>query len=45
MTATTLTVPAIVILLSWMFLGELPTVPGMFGGALCLLGVAISRRR
>jgi drug/metabolite transporter (DMT)-like permease len=45
MTATTLTVPAIVILLSWMFLGELPTVPGMFGGTLCLLGVAISRRR
>jgi drug/metabolite transporter (DMT)-like permease len=45
MTATTLTVPAIVILLSWMFLGELPTVLGMFGGALCLLGVAISRRR
>ena len=45
MTATTLTVPAIVIVLSWMFLGELPTVLGMFGGALCLLGVAISRRR
>jgi drug/metabolite transporter (DMT)-like permease len=45
MTATTLTVPAIVILLSWMLLGELPTVLGMFGGALCLLGVAISRRR
>jgi drug/metabolite transporter (DMT)-like permease len=45
MTATTLTVPAIVILLSWMFLGELPTVLGMFGGVLCLLGVAISRRR
>jgi drug/metabolite transporter (DMT)-like permease len=45
MTATTLTVPAIAIVLSWMFLGELPTVLGMIGGALCLLGVAISRRR
>jgi drug/metabolite transporter (DMT)-like permease len=45
MTATTLTVPAIAILLSWIFLGELPTVLGMLGGALCLLGVAISRRR
>lgn len=45
MTATTLTVPAIVIVLSWLFLGELPTVLGMLGGALCLLGVAISRRR
>ena len=45
MTATTLAVPAIAILLSWLFLGELPTVLGMIGGALCLLGVAISRRR
>jgi drug/metabolite transporter (DMT)-like permease len=45
MTATTLTVPAIAILLSWMLLGELPTVVGMIGGALCLLGVAISRRK
>nr|WP_216853727.1 DMT family transporter [Phytoactinopolyspora halotolerans] len=45
MTATTLTVPAIAILLSWAFLGELPTVVGMIGGSLCLLGVAISRRR
>jgi drug/metabolite transporter (DMT)-like permease len=45
MTATTLTVPAITILLSWITLGEVPTVLGMAGGALCLLGVAISRRR
>jgi drug/metabolite transporter (DMT)-like permease len=45
LTATTLTVPAIAILLSWILLGELPTVLGMIGGALCLLGVAISRRR
>ncbi|MEQ7126001.1 DMT family transporter [Actinopolymorpha sp. B11F2] len=45
MTATTLTVPAIAIVLSWLLLGELPTVLGMVGGALCLLGVAISRRR
>lgn len=45
MTATTLAVPAIVIMLSWFILGELPTVLGMIGGALCLLGVAISRRR
>lgn len=45
LTATTLTVPAIAILLSWAFLGELPTVLGMIGGSLCLLGVAVSRRR
>lgn len=44
LTATTLTVPAIAILLSWVILGELPTVLAMIGGALCLLGVAISRR-
>jgi drug/metabolite transporter (DMT)-like permease len=45
LTATTLTVPAIAIVLSWLLLGELPTMLGMAGGALCLLGVAISRRR
>lgn len=45
LTATTLTVPAIAIALSWALLGELPTVLGMIGGTLCLLGVAISRRR
>ena len=45
LTATTLTVPAIAILLSWLLLGELPTALGMIGGALCLLGVAVSRRR
>jgi drug/metabolite transporter (DMT)-like permease len=45
MTATTLTVPAIAIMLSWVILGEIPTVLGMVGGALCLVGVAISRRR
>lgn len=42
--SATLAVPAIVVLLSWMLLGELPTVLGMVGGALCLIGVALSRR-
>lgn len=42
--ATTLTVPAIVVALSWVLLGELPTLLGAVGGALCLAGVAISRR-
>lgn len=45
LTATTLTAPAIAIGLSWLLLGELPTVLGMIGGVLALLGVAISRRR
>ncbi|MFF2277460.1 DMT family transporter [Agromyces sp. NPDC058126] len=42
--SATLAVPAIVVLLSWALLGELPTVLGMVGGALCLIGVALSRR-
>jgi drug/metabolite transporter (DMT)-like permease len=45
MAATTLSVPGIVVLMSWAVLAELPTVAGLVGGALCLLGVAVSRRR
>lgn len=45
MAATTLAVPAIAILMSWAFLGEVPTVLGFVGGVLALAGVAISRRR
>jgi len=44
MAATTLVVPAIVIVLSWMLLGELPTGIGIVGGVLCIVGVAIARR-
>lgn len=43
--ATTYAVPAVSILLSWMLLSEVPTPYGLVGGALCLVGVAISRRR
>jgi drug/metabolite transporter (DMT)-like permease len=45
LTSTTLTVPAIAVLMSWAFLAETPTTLGLVGGALCLSGVAISRRR
>jgi len=45
MAATTLCVPALTVLLSWMTLGEAPTALGLLGGALCLTGVAISRRK
>ena len=45
MAATTLSVPGIVVLMSWALLDELPTAAALVGGALCLLGVAISRRR
>lgn len=44
MAATTLAVPAIAVVLSWVLLGELPTTVAMAGGVLCVLGVAISRR-
>lgn len=42
--ATTLCLPAIAVLLSWAALDEVPTALGLAGGALCLAGVAISRR-
>jgi drug/metabolite transporter (DMT)-like permease len=43
--STTLAVPAIAIAMSWLFLGEAPTVLAMVGGALALVGVVVSRRR
>ena len=43
--STTLTVPGIVVLMSWALLGELPTPVALVGGALCLAGVAVSRRQ
>jgi drug/metabolite transporter (DMT)-like permease len=43
--STTLSVPGIVVVMSWVTLGELPTVFGLVGGAMCLAGVALSRRR
>lgn len=45
LSATTYLVPAIAILLAWAVLHELPTVFGIAGGIVCLVGVAISRRR
>ena len=46
---TTYASPAIVVLLSWLLLAEVPTGLGLAGGAICLLGVAVatgrSRRR
>jgi drug/metabolite transporter (DMT)-like permease len=45
MGATTYLVPALVLVMSWTILGETPEVLALAGGALCLAGVAISRRR
>jgi drug/metabolite transporter (DMT)-like permease len=43
--ATTYLVPPLVIALSWITLGEVPGIVAMLGGALCLTGVAVTRRR
>lgn len=45
MGATTYAVPALVVLMSWLALGEVPGLLTLLGGALCLAGVAVSRRR
>ncbi|MFI1919259.1 DMT family transporter [Nocardia sp. NPDC020380] len=44
LTATSYAVPAISIILSWLLLDEVPTVWALIGGAICLAGVAVSRR-
>jgi drug/metabolite transporter (DMT)-like permease len=45
MGATTYAVPALVVLMSWLALGEVPGVLTLAGGGLCLAGVAVSRSR
>ncbi|MCD9877561.1 DMT family transporter [Streptomyces guryensis] len=45
MGATTYAVPALVVLMSWLALGEVPGPLTLGGGALCLAGVAVSRSR
>jgi drug/metabolite transporter (DMT)-like permease len=42
--ATTYLVPPISVLLGWLWLGETPASLAYLGGALCLAGVAVSRR-
>ncbi|MCD0481011.1 DMT family transporter [Streptacidiphilus sp. ASG 303] len=44
MGATTYAVPALVVLMSWLLLGEVPGPLTLAGGVLCLAGVAVSRR-
>jgi drug/metabolite transporter (DMT)-like permease len=44
MGATTYAVPALVVLMSWAMLGEVPGALTLAGGLLCLAGVAVSRR-
>lgn len=45
MGSTTYVVPAIVVLMSWLLLGEVPAWLTLAGGVLCLAGVAVSRSR
>ncbi|MER6079085.1 DMT family transporter [Streptomyces sp. NPDC001833] len=45
MGATTYAVPALVVLMSWLALGEVPGALTLAGGVLCLTGVAVSRSR
>jgi drug/metabolite transporter (DMT)-like permease len=41
---STYVVPPLVVLLSWLLLGEVPPVLAVAGGVVCLAGVALSRR-
>jgi drug/metabolite transporter (DMT)-like permease len=43
--ATTYLVPPVSVLLGWAILGETPPALALAGGLLCLLGVAVGRRR
>jgi drug/metabolite transporter (DMT)-like permease len=42
--ATTYLVPPLSVLLGWLLLSEAPPALSLLGGALCLLGVLVSRR-
>ncbi|YCK81688.1 DMT family transporter [Arthrobacter sp. D3-18] len=43
--ATTYLVPGTTILISWAVLQEVPTIWGLIGGVICLVGVGLTRRR
>lgn len=45
MGATTYAVPAVVVLIAWVALDEIPAALTLLGGAVCLAGVAVSRKR
>ena len=45
MGATTYAVPGLVVVMSWLILGQVPRWLTLIGGALCLAGVAVSRGR
>jgi drug/metabolite transporter (DMT)-like permease len=45
MGSATYAVPGLVVLMSWLFLGQVPGWLTIAGGVLCLAGVAVSRSR
>ena len=45
LSVTTYLVPPITVLLSWLLLSEVPPAVAYAGGVLCLVGVAVARRR
>jgi hypothetical protein len=45
MGATIYAVPTLVIIMSWLILGQVPRSLAVAGGAVCLAGVAVSRSR
>jgi drug/metabolite transporter (DMT)-like permease len=45
LSVTTYLVPPITVLISWLVLSEVPPTMAYVGGVLCLLGVALARRR
>jgi drug/metabolite transporter (DMT)-like permease len=45
LSVTTYLVPPLTVLISWVFLAEAPPAMAYVGGVLCLVGVAITRRR
>lgn len=45
MAATTYLVPGTTILISWLILSEVPSIWGLIGGIICLVGVGLTRRR
>ncbi len=45
LSVTTYLVPPITVLLSWVFLAETPPAVAYVGGAMCLVGVAVARRK
>jgi drug/metabolite transporter (DMT)-like permease len=42
---TTYVVPVIVIVMGYLFFAEIPTLLAIVGGLVCLVGVALSRRK